>query len=783
MKTMQFSTKAGTLEALSGTLSNAGVLPVYRFTVVAFRDNPETVAAGIMDRFSEDYLIVRSSTQSEDARDNSNAGRFKSILNVRRADKDELVRVVREVIASYENPDERDEVFVQPMLRDIKLSGVVLTSDVDTLASYYVINFDDSGSATSVTSGTGSNTQTYIHYKNAPVPPELPYLARICDTCVELERIFNCPYLDIEFAFNRQDALYIFQVRPVAVNAKENLSGIDLEAPLHNIFKKIEGLSEPHPNLLGNRTIFGVMPDWNPAEMIGLRPKQLASSLYKELITDNVWAYQRDNYGYRNLRSHPLLVSFLGIPFIDVRVDFNSFIPKDLNETIARKLVDYYLDKLVATPAHHDKVEFEIIHSCYYLDLPSKLETLRNYGFNANELKRIEFALLELTNRIIDSEHGLYKKDLGKIESLKDKYEDIIGSNLTHIEKIYWLVEDCKRFGTLPFAGIARAAFIAYQFLKSFVELGIITRDELDLFLNSLNTVTRRLNTALCDLAIGVADRDNFLATYGHLRPGTYDILSLRYDENFDSYFSSLKTEQRAKATYEFSGMCTEKIDRALIESGIKTDAVGLLDFIRQAIEGREYAKFIFTKSLSRVLVLVCELCLSKEISREDAAFLDIRTIMALYSSMDFRDIREILVSDIEKNRKSYNYTKAVRLPSLIRKASDVYSFFVASEEPTYITMKKATGRIITEDFFDRVSIAERIVFIRSADPGYDFLFSQNISGLVTQFGGANSHMAIRCAEIGLPAVIGAGEKNFTAWSLAGTLEIDCGNKQVTIIS
>ena len=30
-----------------------------------------------------------------------------------------------------------------------------------------------------------------------------------------------------------------------------------------------------------------------------------------------------------------------------------------------------------------------------------------------------------------------------------------------HIDKIYWLIEDCKRFGTLPFAGLARNAFVA----------------------------------------------------------------------------------------------------------------------------------------------------------------------------------------------------------------------------------------------------------------------------------------------------------------------------------
>ena len=90
--------------------------------------------------------------------------------------------------------------------------------------------------------------------------------------------------------------------------------------------------SKPHPFLYGNRAIYGVMPDWNPAEIVGIKPHTLALSLYREIITDAIWAYQRDNYGYRNLRSFPLLVELEGMPYIDIRVSFNSFIPASLDE-------------------------------------------------------------------------------------------------------------------------------------------------------------------------------------------------------------------------------------------------------------------------------------------------------------------------------------------------------------------------------------------------------------------------------------------------------------------
>jgi hypothetical protein len=40
-------------------------------------------------------------------------------------------------------------------------------------------------------------------------------------------------------------------------------------------------------------------------------------------------------------------------------------------------------------------------------------------------------------------------------------------------------------------------------------------------------------------------------------------------------------------------------------------------------------------------------------------------------------------------------------------------------------------------------------------------------------YGGANSHMAIRSAEFGLPAAIGIGEQLFKQLSLAHEIELD----------
>ena len=77
----------------------------------------------------------------------------------------------------------------------------------------------------------------------------------------------------------------------------------------------------------GHFPLFGLMPDWNPAEMIGYQPNNLAYSIYKTFI-DKSWSKARHEMGYK-LVTHPLMYRFTGKPYIDTRLSFYSFIPKE----------------------------------------------------------------------------------------------------------------------------------------------------------------------------------------------------------------------------------------------------------------------------------------------------------------------------------------------------------------------------------------------------------------------------------------------------------------------
>ena len=56
-------------------------------------------------------------------------------------------------------------------------------------------------------------------------------------------------------------------------------------------------------------------------------------------------AEQRYNYGYKDVHPNKLMLNFAGTPYIDLRVDLNSFLPGDLNNNISKKLINFYINK------------------------------------------------------------------------------------------------------------------------------------------------------------------------------------------------------------------------------------------------------------------------------------------------------------------------------------------------------------------------------------------------------------------------------------------------------
>ena len=208
------------------------------------------------------------------------------------------------------------------------------------------------------------------------------------------------------------------------------------------------------------------MSDWNPAEMIGVRPSVLAHSLYSELITDEVWAKQRKDYGYKDVRPNPLMINFGGSPYIDLRVDFNSFVPASLPDKIQKKAINYYLNKIKKNPKLQDKIEFDVVETCYDFKSRDKIALFLNKKETNIYLKCLKNQL----NNIISNKNKILENETSKISFLEKKISQTNNDNISDIQKIYFFVKYCKKYGTLPFAGIARCAFISTKLLRTILE-------------------------------------------------------------------------------------------------------------------------------------------------------------------------------------------------------------------------------------------------------------------------------------------------------------------------
>ena len=140
----------------------------------------------------------------------------------------------------------------------------------------------------------------------------------------------------------------------------------------------------------------------------------------------------------------------------------------------------------------------------------------------------------------------------------------------------------------------------------------------------------------------------------------------------------------------------------------------------------------------------------------------------------------EIIGHNIMQGKALYKETLALSLPPLIANSEYVWGFEHSESEPNFITQKQVTAHVMTN--LDKSKLSGAIVCIPNADPGFDWLFSYGIAGLITAWGGVNSHMAIRAGELSLPAVIGAGELLYRKWSKSKRLHLDCSGRRVEVL-
>jgi glutamine kinase len=783
----RFSSKSNVLKFLKPKLKKSKIEKIFDFTVEEWNNNNTKIIFDIQKEFNNDTLIIRSSAIGEDSVENSNAGNYLSIQNIPSKSKIKLQTAINNIIKSYKkklNLNDKNQILIQNQTSDIKISGVIFTKTFDLGAPYYVINYEEGPSTIGVTSGLVSNTIKL--FRSTPSKLISTKWKKLIISIQEIESIIGSEELDIEFGITKNNTIVIFQVRPITfleVNSNK------LDTKVSNLIKRESkrfSYLNKKKHVAGNFTIFSDMSDWNPAEIIGDHPNLLDYSLYDFLIMKKIWHQSRKIIGYQNIEPYPLMVRFGNKPYVDIRASFNSLIPSNFNSLLTRKLMNFFLKKLYENHHLHDKVEFEILFSCYDLTISNRLKELKKYDFSNNEIQEIKNTLIIFTNKIISDFPKIQNNCQKSIDHLT-KNRELILKNLCSKQQNYknlliaaeQLLLDCRQYGTLPFATMARISFISSILLKSLKAEKQIPSNFVENFMKSISTPLSEIQNDVELLSKNKTSKNQFLHKYGHLRPGTYDITAARYDME-DMFFDNVKFLRKQKAPKIL--IDENLLTKILSKHGLKFININFLDFVKQSITQREKLKFEFTKNLSEAIELIAKAGIELGFSRRDMSYLGISAILS-YKKSTKNLLKKKWQKQILSETKKSTLTKLLVLPPVITSKNDFYLIQYFSSKPNFVTSKQISENIIILNHFEQkdIDLEKKIVVIENADPGYDWIFTKNPSGLITKYGGVASHMSIRCAEIGLPAAIGCGEILYEQLMNSSKVLLDAKNNQVII--
>ena len=154
--------KAKNLKRLKLKKASIPKLKIYKSKY--FFNNKKKIIKNI-NNFFKAKVAIRSSSHEEDQIKKSNAGKFKSYLNINPKDHLLLEKKIFQVIKSYKTKVKNSEFFVQNMVKDIKISGVVLTRNLENFVPCFNINYFSGADSTNVTSGK-KGSRNLIYFDN-----------------------------------------------------------------------------------------------------------------------------------------------------------------------------------------------------------------------------------------------------------------------------------------------------------------------------------------------------------------------------------------------------------------------------------------------------------------------------------------------------------------------------------------------------------------------------------------------------------------------------------------
>lgn len=741
-----------------------GTLPFIAFEVAEWTADREVVLVRLRQANLGSILVVRSCTGMEDAVHREPPGFFDSFLNVA-ATETAVHEAVEKVIASYARRVDpcpvHDKIIIQKQLLNATICGVFSVGSAS--AEYIEIDYDEMpGRTDAVTSGAASRRAT-ISMRSTALPA--PW-RQISECAKELCDHFHPPFL-VEFAIDAAGLPIIFQVRS---DRRPTNQAVKYGAEISQSIAKAAVILDAYGPL-------SVMTDWNPAEILGLYPQPLDTSLYDELVMRSAWSEGRTSVGWARPADPNLMVVVGGRPYVKIRQSLQSLLPVGLASDVAERIVQDRLARLEAAKELHDKVEFRLMWSAYAFNVTAVREELIAGGISNIEVDQLFDALKCVTRYAIEGATALLATDRARImyleaarKTFSKMEQDVKPREMA--EQIKYVFRICVDHGTIPFSRQARLAFTFRFIINHLLECGGIDRREVERWQSSLNTIARQFRRELGRMLKGEMAQTTFLERYGHLRPNTYDLESLRYDER--SILAGDQIEDDNCYGHGSAPKPNARLSEILAEIGGKQEQAEFWNAAAGAYQGREEMKFQFTALLSDVLRDLAIRARSVSLERTALRRMPLNNLLdVMQHSTSWKDFRDRVLGF---DGGGHCVSGGLNLPDVIFGQRDLEVILDPPLRPTFVGSSVVSGRphvIENGPFAECGELAEAIVAVETADPGYDWLFGHRFGGLVTAYGGEFSHMGLRCGEFGITAALGCGPTAFRAVAAARELRVD----------
>ena len=740
---LNYKNKAKNLEFVKNN-SNIKIPYFKEITFDDFENIEETLG-----KFSK-QIIIRSNSSKEDTDETSSAGKFLSIGPIDKNDISLIKKSWNEVLQSYEKDDNNTVIF-QDYVDGAKSVSVLTSYKVGTDSPYRTFSTYYGSQTDAVTSGRYNKIKNFfIHRSLDNLPEKFKEYYKFFKIQNQLENLFGNKQLDIEIVTDEKEEPLLLQVRPLMGKAiiKEPIM-VERSVIDENV-KRYKELIPTTDDRFGTNQIYSNMSDMNPAEMIGKKPDNIAFSLYRFMFTDTTWNKQRGEFGYRIYSGGKLMELFNNVAYINVNHSLNSFLTRNIKNETCEKIINYQLNKLETYPHLHDSIEFDISRSSYTFETDEKFGEEYKNIIDRKEIIQWHHDLIEIDSFNSSTLHKNNEIILDAFSKLDDSFQYLDKENIKFVRDNM----------ALPFTHHSRLGFVYFAQLNNFLKNGVINEEEKQNLLLSVNSISTKMKQDAYRVKTGDISLNDFLIIYGHVRAGNYNLSSSNLKSNISFAESLINTSNEPIPSEPLKIDIFKKIDDYFNLNKISYTSENWVEMFQLAVSTRENSKFYYTKGIDGILNEVEE----KDISDRE-----------LFQLLDFE------YNDMNTFNQKIEDTL---MPDVVTSSDDFYAYEEMNKDGNYIGQGTVTGEILFLDGIEnnRNNLDNKIIVIPAADPGWDWIFNYKIKSLITEFGGPNSHMAIRCAEHNIPAILGIGEKNFSAILNSKNLVVDFSNENFTIL-